>query len=233
MSKISCKLILVGAKSCEGSDGFLSNSISRDRFIIDNCKTIFFAGHETTAITASWCLMLLATYQDWQDRARAEVLEVCENGNIDASILKSMKTLTMVIQDIEALFSSSICYHNSFPRCQYKRYQSSEKEMNMQIPISMLLHDIDIWGPDAHEFNPERFATGVLGSCKIPQAYMPFGIGARVCPGQHLAMIELKVLLSLILSKFRFSLSSSYWHLPAFRLVIEPGQGVVLNMTKI
>jgi cytochrome P450 len=96
-----------------------------------------------------------------------------------------------------------------------------------------LQRDIDLWGPDALEFNPERFANGVIGSCKIPQAYMPFGIGSRVCPGQHLSMIESKVFLSLILSKFRFSLSSSYVHSPVYRLLIAPGKGVVLNMTRI
>ena len=85
------QLIIEGAKNCEGSDGPLSNSISRDRFIIDNCKNIFFAGHESTAITASWCLMLLAIHQDWQDCVRAEVLEVCGNNAPDASMLRSMK----------------------------------------------------------------------------------------------------------------------------------------------
>lgn len=87
------QMILEGAKNCEGSNGLLTDSESRDRFMIDNCKNIFFAGHETTAITASWCLMLLAKYQDWQDRARAEVLEVCGNGYPDASMLRSMKTV--------------------------------------------------------------------------------------------------------------------------------------------
>ena len=62
----------------------LSNSISHDRFVIDNYKIIFFAGHEIIAITESWCLMLLALHQDWQDRARAEVLEVCGIGALDA-----------------------------------------------------------------------------------------------------------------------------------------------------
>jgi len=92
------QMILEGAKNCEGSDGLLSNSVGRDRFIIDNCKTIFFAGHDTTSITASWCLMLLATYQDWQDRVRAEVLEVCGNDNLDANILRSMKTVRFTLK---------------------------------------------------------------------------------------------------------------------------------------
>ena len=87
------QMILEGAKNCEGSDGLLSNSISRDTFMIDNCKNIFFAGHETTAVTASWCLMLLAQHQDWQERARAEVLKVCGDSAPDASMLRSMKTV--------------------------------------------------------------------------------------------------------------------------------------------
>lgn len=107
------------------------------------------------------------------------------------------------------------------------------KGINIQIPIPVLQQDFELWGPDAQKFNPERFANGVIGACKIPQAYMPFGIGPRVCAGQHLAMTELKVILSLILLKFRFVISSSYCHSPAFRLVIEPGQGVVLKMTRI
>ena len=31
-----------------------------DDFMVDNCKNIYFTGHETSAVTAMWCLMLLA-----------------------------------------------------------------------------------------------------------------------------------------------------------------------------
>ncbi|KAJ1439574.1 Cytochrome P450 [Sesbania bispinosa] len=227
------QMILEGAKNYEDSDGFFSNSISRDTFIIDNCKNMFFAGHETTAITSSWCLMLLAINQDWQDCVRAEVLEVCGNGEIDANMLRGMKTLTMVIQETLRLYpTGAYVVRTAYEDINLKGILIP-KGMNIQIPITVLQHDPELWGPDVHKFNPERFANGVLGACKIPQAYMPFGIGARVCVGQHLAMTELKVILSLILLKFRFSLSSSYCHSPAFHLVIEPGQGVVLNMTRI
>ncbi|RDY01134.1 Cytochrome P450 714C2, partial [Mucuna pruriens] len=226
------QMILEGANNSEGSDG-LSNSISRNRFIIDNCKNIFFAGHETTAIVASWCLMLLAVHQDWQDLARAEVLEVCGKCAPDASILRNLKTLTMVIQETLRLYSPSAhSIRTAYQDINLKGIMIP-KGMNIHIPIPFLHHDPQLWGPDAHKFSPERFVNGVLGACKVPQAYIPFGIGPRICVGQHLAMTELKVILSLILSKFRFSLSSSYCHSPAFHLVIEPGQGVVLNMTTI
>ncbi|RDX65286.1 Cytochrome P450 714C2, partial [Mucuna pruriens] len=227
------QMILEGAKNCEGGDGLLSNSMSHERFVIDNCKNIFFAGHETTAITASWCLMLLAVHQDWQDRARAEVLEVCGKDSPDASMLKSLKTLTMVIQETLRLYPpAAFVVRTAFQDVTLKGLLIP-KGMNIQIPLSLLQQDPQLWGPDAHKFNPERFANGVLGASKVPQAYIPFGIGARVCIGQQLAMTELKLILSLILSKFRFSLSSSYHHSPVFHLVIEPGQGVVLNMTTI
>lgn len=83
------------------------------------------------------------------------------------------------------------------------------------------------------EFNPGRFSDGISGACSFAQAYIPFGLGPRTCAGQHFAMVELKVILSLILSRFRFSLSRSYRHSPAFRLVIEPGDGVTLCMSKL
>uniref|UniRef100_A0A803NHJ4 Cytochrome P450 n=1 Tax=Cannabis sativa TaxID=3483 RepID=A0A803NHJ4_CANSA len=56
--------------------------------------------------------------------------------------------------------------------------------------------DTNLWGPDAHQFNPGRFEHGVLGASKFPQSYMPFGVGTRICIGQHLAMTELKVVVS-------------------------------------
>ncbi|RVW95241.1 Cytochrome P450 714C2 [Vitis vinifera] len=98
------QMILEAAKSSSSHNGKPSMDINSDKFIVDNCKNIYFAGNETTAVTASWALVLLATHPDWQARARAEVLEICKGRLPDADMLRRMKTLAMVIQETLRLY---------------------------------------------------------------------------------------------------------------------------------
>ncbi|KAK4592586.1 hypothetical protein RGQ29_016923 [Quercus rubra] len=189
------EMILEGAKSNNGYYGPSTDS-SRDKFIVDNCKSIYFAGYETTAITASWSLMLLAAHPEWQARARAEVLEIVRDSLPDANMLRNMKTLTMVIQETLRLYPP------------------------VTFVVREALEDIT--------FQDIMISKGI--NIITPQAYMPFGLGSCVCVGQHFTMIELKVILSLILSKFCFSLSPAYQHSPTFRLVIVPEHGVTLRV---
>ena len=93
--------------------------------------------------------------------------------------------------------------------------------------------DPETWGPDTHKFNPDRFTNGITSICQLPHLYMPFKVGPRVCLDQNLVMVELKVLISLILSNFSFSLSPNYKHSVAFRLVIEPENGVNLLVKRL
>jgi len=43
-----------------------------DQLVNDNLRTLFFAGHDTTAAALTWALHLLAKHPDWQQRLRAE-----------------------------------------------------------------------------------------------------------------------------------------------------------------
>ena len=52
--------------------------------IIGECKTFFFAGHETTATLLPWACLLLATHPEWQDRARDEVVSLCGKNTMDS-----------------------------------------------------------------------------------------------------------------------------------------------------
>lgn len=70
-----------------------AGKISPKQFIVDNCKSLYFAGHDTTAISASWCLMLLALHPEWQSRIRDEVSQFSNHGILDADSLSNLKTV--------------------------------------------------------------------------------------------------------------------------------------------
>ncbi|KAF8776007.1 hypothetical protein HU200_003978 [Digitaria exilis] len=66
--------------------------------IVDNRKIIYFAGHETAAVTAHWCLMLLAAPPRLAGCARAEVLEVCRGQTmLDIDTLRQLKNSKRIL----------------------------------------------------------------------------------------------------------------------------------------
>jgi len=204
-----------------------------DDFVVDNCKNIYFAGHETSAVTATWCLMLLAAHPEWQDRARAEVLEACGAGAPDFDAIAGMRTLHAVVLETLRLFPpSSFVVREAFRDMQLGRLRAP-RGTYLFVPVSTMHHDASIWGPAARCFDPGRFRDGVAAACKHPQAFMPFGIGARTCLGQNLALVEVKALVALVLARFAVALSPDYRHAPAFRFIIEPEFGLRLRVRRL
>lgn len=101
---------------------------------------------------------------------------------------------------------------------------------HIYIPQVAIHHDVEVWGSDANEFNPSRFADGKghhLGG------FLPFGIGPTVCIGQNLALLEAKVALAMILQRFEFTVSPSYVHAPMLLMTLQPQYGAQVLMRKI
>ena len=82
--------------------------------------------------------------------------------------------------------------------------------------------DKAVWGSDADKFNPLRFENGVSRAASHPNALLAFSMGPRACIGQNFAMIEAKVVLTMILQRFRLSLSGEYKHAPVDHLTLTP-----------
>lgn len=84
---------LIEAAKEDGESNKKWINIDPHKFIVDNCKSLYFAGYETTATSASWCLMLLAQHPEWQDRCRADIHDICGDKLLDMTMLQSMKTV--------------------------------------------------------------------------------------------------------------------------------------------
>lgn len=65
--------------------------------------------------------------------------------------------------------------------------------------------DTDVFGPDAHAFNPDRFLDTVTNTLLPPvtdtkkEGHVTFGFGRRVCPGRYVANDMLMINATLIL----------------------------------
>lgn len=79
--------------------GTLKRGHDMNQLIIDICKSIYFAGSESTAISVVWALYLLAVYPEWQKRIRDEISEVFGDDSppsfTDMSKIQKMKTVSV------------------------------------------------------------------------------------------------------------------------------------------
>lgn len=101
------------------------------------------------------------------------------------------------------------------------------------IPILAVHHDRGLWGEDATEFNPARFAEGVARAARHPMAFIPFGLGARTCIGQNLALMQAKLVLAIILQRFTFRLAPGYRHAPTVLMLLYPQYGAPIVFRRL
>ena len=102
------------------------------------------------------------------------------------------------------------------------------RDTELLIPIMAVHHDARLWGPDATQFNPARFAGGAARAAKHPLAFIPFGLGSRMCVGQNLALLEAKLTVAVLLQRFELRPSPKYVHAPTVLMLLYPQYGAPL-----
>ncbi|OJA15903.1 hypothetical protein AZE42_11499 [Rhizopogon vesiculosus] len=194
-------------------------------------RTILLAGHETTSNTISWALLELARHPEMQSRLRAEIREtevaIHARGDTEFTVtdLDDMTYATAFIKEV--LRFHPVVY-------QVYRCANQDDVLPLSQPITTrlgkVIHELpvqkgtrivvsvaaynrnkDLWGDDAHVFNPERWINGAAKEKKatsigVYSNLMTFLSGARACIGWRFAVIEIQAFLTEVVGKFEFTL---------------------------
>ncbi|GER50467.1 cytochrome P450, partial [Striga asiatica] len=195
--------------------------------IIDECKTFYFAGQETSYSLLSWSVLLLAIQTDWQEKARNEVIELFGRESPNSEGLARLKIVNMIIYETLRLYSPvTIITRRTDKKVKLGKYEIPPNVILSIAPLA-LHRNPELWGQEAHFFRPERFSEGLAKATNgNATAFLGFGFGPRICVGMNFASNEAKIALSMILQRYKFTLSANYVHSPDIFLTTQPQHGV-------
>lgn len=189
----------------------------------DNLLTFIVAGHETTALTLSWSLYLLAFDQHAQDRARAEAQSTLSGDTATGEDVARLPFIRRVIDEALRLYPPAGMVSRTAMAPDTLCGREIRKADTCIIPIyalhrhHLLYDDPDAFRPDRWEAKPDRYA------------YLPFGDGPRICIGASFALQEAVIILATLLANFRFTRVKGRDPEPVMILTLRPEGGVWLE----
>ena len=163
----------------------------------------FFAGVDTTSNTMGWILYELSRNQESQNKLHEEVDSVLNKDRaIDTKSLEQMPYLKAVIKETLRLYPVAIVTNRVIPN----PVVLSGYEVPAGMTVNMMhyaMGRMDRYFTEPSKFKPERWLRDNMKSNVSSFASIPFGFGTRMCIGRRLALLEMQLLLSRLIHRFK------------------------------
>lgn len=200
-----------------------------DLEVRDHIATMLVAGHDTTAAALGWTLFLLASHEEVAKGLRAELDDVLGSRVPTAEDLGRMDYLNKVVQESMRLFPPAwVIGRRSVQADTLGEYEIPANAAMSVCPYLLHRNPKHFRNPD--EFDPEHFAPAAVAT-RPRFAFIPFGAGARVCIGNHLAMVEMKLCLAMLLRRFTVSVTQAYEPKLVPAITLGPRAGMPLRLS--
>ncbi|EIN11991.1 cytochrome P450 [Punctularia strigosozonata HHB-11173 SS5] len=166
---------------------------------------MFEAGSDTTVSAMKWLILWMLRRPDILAAAQKQIDDVVGPDRLPEFADEASLPL------VSAIIKETLRWSAFVPLALPHRLTEDDVYEGYFIPkgtivlgnIWAMLRDEQTWGPDAHEFNPNRFldASGALDAT-VPDITQSFGFGRRICPGRYMAWDSMWIAVAGMLATF-------------------------------
>jgi cytochrome P450 len=209
--------LLLDARDPETGEGLTEPEVRA------NVLTFIAAGHETTANCLTWSLYLLSQAPDWRERVRAEADCELKNGDL-TTLADRMSVIRAVLDEANRLYPPI----SAISRVALGPDTLAGEEIGagtMVVIAPYVLHRHRALWTCPDQFDPSRFLPGERE--KVDRfAYIPFGMGPRLCIGSPFALQEASIALALMAVNFDWHLAPGHTVRPVQKMTLRPDGGM-------
>ena len=205
--------------------------------LVDQVCFLFLAGHETSASALALATYLLARFPEAQQRFRREIEQVLagEDRGLGFDDLGQLPFGTAVFNETLRLYP---------PVSFFIREASRDQSLGQtRCPVDSLLtlspwviHRHENHWDDPHEFRPERFMPDTARADErrlARDAWLPFGLGPRKCPGAAFALQESLLVLAELLRRYELMLTNDHSPDLVGRLTLRSRNGIMIRLESV
>ncbi|MGR9086565.1 MAG: cytochrome P450 [Gammaproteobacteria bacterium] len=213
---------LLDSANSENAAG-MSNRQLRDEMI-----TVFTAGHETTANLMTWALHFLAKHPAVMARVRAESMQYSNVGPaINEQLDRLEYTRAVLLEALRLRPPAALLIRKLARDTEMSGYTLKAGSLAL-ISIYNIHHHPEFWD-DPEAFSPDRF----VGQKISKYQFLPFGMGPRFCIGNHFAILETTLLLSMLVRHFDFKPHSDLDPEMELAVSLRPKGGLRLKVAPV
>lgn len=189
--------------------------------LIDQIGTFFLAGHETTASVLTWCFFILSKVPEIAQQARDEIQRTAGDGPITFEHTKQLTLTRNIFRETLRLYPP-LTFIPRVATTAQTIAGHKVKRGGMVMISPWIIHRHHSYWQNPDRFDPHRFEKGTPAQ----GAYLPFGLGDRVCIGAAFATLESTLILAELLRRFEFHVIDDSAVRPVARLTTRPAQEI-------